>query len=72
MARLSGIVVPGYPHHVTQRGVRSMNVFHEESDRRVYLALLGKEITRPAMQRLWQRPEDHRSGPEQRKTRKTS
>ena len=34
MARLSRIVVPGYPHHVTQRGVRSMNVFHEESDRR--------------------------------------
>ncbi|MFH1114721.1 MAG: hypothetical protein V1792_12455 [Pseudomonadota bacterium] len=28
MARLSRIVVPGYPHHVTQRGVRSMNVFH--------------------------------------------
>ncbi|MFH1116677.1 MAG: hypothetical protein V1792_22405 [Pseudomonadota bacterium] len=31
IARLSRIVVPGYPHHVTQRGVRSMNVFHEES-----------------------------------------
>ncbi len=29
MASLSRIVVPGYPHHVTQR-VRSMNVFHEE------------------------------------------
>jgi len=46
MARLSRIVVPGYPHHVTQRGVRSMNVFHEESDRREYLAMLGEEITR--------------------------
>jgi len=34
MARLSRIVVPRYPHHVTQRGVRSMNVFREESDRR--------------------------------------
>ncbi len=46
MARLSRIVVPGYPHHVTQRGVRSMNVFHEESDRREYLGMLGEEIAR--------------------------
>jgi len=33
MVRLSRIVVPGYPHHVTQRGVRSMDVFHSEGDR---------------------------------------
>jgi putative transposase len=46
MARLSRVVVPGYPHHVTQRGVRSMNAFHEESDRRKYLAMLGEEIVR--------------------------
>ncbi len=44
MARLSRIVVPGYPHHVTQRGVRSMDVFHSESDRREYLSMLGEEI----------------------------
>jgi len=24
MARISRLVVPGYPHHVTQRGVRSI------------------------------------------------
>jgi putative transposase len=46
MARLSRMVVPGYPHHVTQRSVRSMNVFHEESDRREYLGVLGEEIAR--------------------------
>ncbi len=46
MARPSRIVVPGYPHHVTRRGVRSMNVFHEESDRREYLGMLGEEIAR--------------------------
>lgn len=46
MARLTRRVVPGYPHHVTQRGVRSMNVFHEESDRREYLGMLGEEIPR--------------------------
>jgi putative transposase len=44
MARLSRIVVPGYPHHVTQRGVRSMDVFHSEVDRREYLGMLGEEI----------------------------
>ncbi|MEW6139773.1 MAG: hypothetical protein AB1733_16220 [Thermodesulfobacteriota bacterium] len=46
MARLSRIVVPAHPHHVTQRGVRSMNVFHEESDRREYLGMVGEEIAR--------------------------
>ncbi|MFH1117475.1 MAG: hypothetical protein V1792_26440 [Pseudomonadota bacterium] len=46
MARLSRIVVPGFPHHVTQRGVRSMNVFHEESDRREYLGMPGEKIAR--------------------------
>jgi putative transposase len=46
VARLSRIVVPGYPHHVTQRGVRSMDVLHEESDRREYVGMLGEEIAR--------------------------
>jgi putative transposase len=46
MARLSRIVVPGYPHHVTQRGVRSMDVFHWELDRREYLGMRGEEIAR--------------------------
>ncbi|MEW6137844.1 MAG: transposase [Thermodesulfobacteriota bacterium] len=46
VARLSRIVDPRYPHRVTQRGVRSMNVFHEESDRREYLGMLGEEIAR--------------------------
>jgi putative transposase len=46
MARLSGIVVPGYPHHVTQRAVRSVDVFHSEVDRREYLGMLGEGIAR--------------------------
>ena len=46
VARLSRIVDPRYPHRVTQRGVRSMNVFYEESDRREYLEMLGEEIAR--------------------------
>lgn len=43
MARISRIVVPGYPHHVTQRGVRSMNIFDSDEDRRAYLTFLQVE-----------------------------
>lgn len=40
MARMPRLVVPGYPHHITQRGNRRMNTFFRESDYRLYLALL--------------------------------
>lgn len=33
MAPPSRIVVPGYPHHATQRAVRLMDVFHSDVDR---------------------------------------
>lgn len=34
------LVVPGLPHHVTQRGVRSLPVFFCEEDYELYLKLL--------------------------------
>ncbi len=40
MARCRRIVVPGYPHHVTQRGNRRVNVFVDDADRRVFLRML--------------------------------
>lgn len=40
MARLARVVIPGCPHHVTQRGVRSMNIFRDDGERRKYLCLL--------------------------------
>jgi putative transposase len=43
MARFSSIVVPGYPHHITQRGVRSMDVFNSDDDRKAYLLFLSEE-----------------------------
>ena len=46
MARLPRIVVPGYPHHVTQHGVRSLDVFHCDGDRHVYLSFLSEEAAR--------------------------
>jgi putative transposase len=33
------LVVPGYPHHVTQRGVRRQTTFFEAGDYRAYLSL---------------------------------
>lgn len=34
------IVVPGYPHHVTQRGSRRLRTFFDDSDYHFYLSLL--------------------------------
>lgn len=42
MPRLSRLVVPGYPHHVTQRGVRSLPVSRQNDDRKTYLNLLSE------------------------------
>lgn len=42
MARIARVVVPGYPHHVTQRGNRRQPVFFTENDYRLYLKLMGE------------------------------
>ena len=46
MARMKRIVVPGYPHHVVQRGVRSMDVFFMETDRTAYTNFLKEQSAR--------------------------
>ncbi|MFZ3116458.1 MAG: transposase [Syntrophales bacterium] len=46
MTRISRIVAIGYPHHVTQRGVRSMDIFHSDDDRRSYLQSVKEETDR--------------------------
>ena len=46
MARMKRIVVPGYPHHVVQRGVRSMDVFFMETDRIAYTNFLKEQSAR--------------------------
>jgi putative transposase len=43
MARIARVVLPGYPHHVTQRGVRSLSVFFKDADRLAYLQLLKEQ-----------------------------
>ena len=39
MPRFPRLVVPGYPHHVTQRGVRKQTTFFDQNDYRTYLQL---------------------------------
>jgi putative transposase len=52
MARLARIVIPGVPHHVTQRGNRRQTVFFGEEDYRAYLDLLAKHC-RAAGVEIW-------------------
>jgi len=46
MPRLPRLVVPGYPHHITQRGVRSIDIFNDDQDRQAYLCFMAEESTR--------------------------
>jgi putative transposase len=46
MPRRRRIVVPGMPHHITQRGNRRMNVFVDAEDRRVFLRMLRENSKR--------------------------
>jgi len=41
MARLARIVIPGLPHHVTQRGNRREAIFFQDGDHEIYLDLLA-------------------------------
>jgi len=40
MSRLARIIIPGAPHHVTQRGNRRQPIFFSDEDRILYLDLL--------------------------------
>ena len=46
MPRVARIVVPGVPHHVTQRGNNRQEVFFVDDDRGFYLDLLGRQAQR--------------------------
>ncbi len=52
MARLPRLVVPDYPHHVTQRGVRSMDIFSGDDERHAYLAFVAEECKRHGVEVL--------------------
>lgn len=42
MARIARVVVPGYPHHVTQRGNRRLPTFFDDDDYRAYRGLMAE------------------------------
>ena len=46
MSIIARVVIPGLPHHVTQRGVRRMNVFTEKSDPVAYLSLIKQSCSK--------------------------
>lgn len=46
MSRVARIVVPGFPHHVTQRGNRRDDVFYTDDDCRAYLRFLRQYAER--------------------------
>jgi hypothetical protein len=44
MSRLARMVVPGLPHHVTQRGNRREAIFFEDGDQQLYCDMLGEQL----------------------------
>ena len=52
MARLPRFVLPGHPHHVTQRGNRRELTFFEEGDYALYLDLLAEASQRNGVE-IW-------------------
>lgn len=52
MPRRARVVIPGYPHHVTQRGNRRQQVFFSEQDYQAYRRML-LELKDPAGVQVW-------------------
>lgn len=46
MARMARVVAPGYPHHVTQRGVRRMQTFYSDDDYQTYIRFVAEGCTK--------------------------
>ena len=52
MPRIARVVIPGFPHHVTQRGNNRQRVFFADGDRRLYLELLQRHAARYGLEVL--------------------
>jgi len=52
MARLARVIVPGLPHHVTQRGNRREPIFFEDGDQEVYRDLLAEQTRKRGVE-VW-------------------
>jgi len=51
MARLARTVVPGYPHHITQRGNRRLPIFFCDEDYQAHVGLVVERAAAPMLKR---------------------
>ena len=52
MSSVARVVVPGFPHHITQRGNRRADIFESGEDRRAYLRFLKQYAERHGLD-IW-------------------
>jgi putative transposase len=52
MTRLARMVVPGLPHHVTQRGHRREAIFSEDGDQQIYCDMLAEQLRKSSVE-VW-------------------
>ena len=58
MSRKPRLVIPGYVHHVIQRGNHRQNVFFSDEDRKFYLELLERRVEAKEVMLLGHSPHD--------------
>lgn len=52
MPRIARLVVPGFPHHITQRGNRKMRTFFSSRDYQRYIGLIADEKNKAGVE-IW-------------------
>jgi putative transposase len=52
MPRIARVVVPGVPHHITQRGNRRQTTFFSDEDYRYYIAGMAESCRRNGVE-VW-------------------
>lgn len=45
MARIARVVIPDVPHHITQRGIRGMDIFFQDEDYVTYKEILNEQCS---------------------------
>ncbi len=53
MPRQARVIVPDFPHHVTQRGNRNQTTFFSDSDKKAYISILINELRRARTVEIW-------------------
>ncbi len=52
MPRIARVVIPDFPHHITQRGNRNQRTFFSDDDKRFYLYLLKEQLKKVPI-KIW-------------------